>query len=81
MRTIDEINQAQHAYRHSVAALLGIAGIGHLIPTTEQGWVLFDTNQKLRDLGVGKPLPWPDRHWTEGDVLDILDQAKEAANR
>lgn len=78
MTIFDDIIKAKRAYRQGVVSLLGMGGLGHLIPATEKGWLLFDANQNLRNQGVGKPLPWPDTPpvaWTADEVADAMTRA------
>lgn len=80
--TFDAMQKAQKTYRHGISVTLGMGGLQDLIPTTEREWVLFDTNQYLRDRGKAKPLPWPDEPpvaWTSDDLLDALTRAEARA--
>ena len=77
MKTLDDMVRARNKYRHGVTTLLTMGGLADHVPATEQEWVLFNTNQFARDMGVGKPLPWPDQpaHHTAADVIDALEAA------
>lgn len=46
----------QHERRNLMSGFLLLGGIQP--PATEREWLQFNVNQRLRDMGVGKPLPW-----------------------
>jgi hypothetical protein len=75
--------KARDDYRASISNLLSIGGLSDRIPQTEREWVLFNTNQHLRDIGVGKPLPWAEGHAadirTPEDLLAYLERAAQPA--
>jgi len=79
--TFDQINHAQHGYRAGITTLLDLGGIPEHTPVTEREWVLFDTNQHLRDMGLQKPLPWGADAvpMSETDLLDVLEKAQRKA--
>jgi hypothetical protein len=71
--------RARDKYRAGITTLLTMGGLEDHVPTTEREWVLFDTNQMLRDQGVGKELPWAKgaQHTAE-DVIAALVAAGAA---
>lgn len=78
MKTFDEIITARRAWRNSVTTLLSMGGLATEVPATERGWVRFGVNQRLRDQGVGKPLPWPETppvDWSADEVMDAIGRA------
>jgi hypothetical protein len=73
--------KARNEYRASITTLLRLGGLGDRVPQTERDWVLFNTNQHLRDQGVGKPLPWSDDPRADIRTADDLLAALEEAAR
>jgi hypothetical protein len=75
--------KARDQYRSSIRTLLDLGGLSDRIPQTEREWVLFNTNQHLRDIGIGKPLPWAERPSTDirtpEDLLAALEEAARPA--